>query len=87
MEHLAIQLLWAIAQLLVTSANPIYLVDKSHFLFLLFLLLRPIQQRAGWHHLICVECLRMIKQMLVGFCWGLMLLLTLGVDFESICTV
>ena len=28
----------------------------------------------------------MIKQMAVGFCWGLMLLWTLGVDFESTCT-
>ena len=29
----------------------------------------------------------MIKEMVVGFCLGLMLLWTLGVDFESTCTV
>ena len=29
----------------------------------------------------------MIKQMVVDFCWGLMLVWTLGADFESICTV
>ena len=43
-EHLTIQLLWAIARLLITSVNPIYLVDEFQFLFLLFLSLRPIQQ-------------------------------------------
>ena len=29
----------------------------------------------------------MIKQTVVGFCWGLMLLWTLDVDFRSTCTV
>ena len=29
----------------------------------------------------------MIKQMVVGYCWNLMLLWILGVDFESTCTV
>ena len=29
----------------------------------------------------------MIKQTVVGFCWGLMLLWTLGVHFESTSTV
>ena len=53
------------------------------FLFLLFLPLRPTQQRVGWYNLVSVECLKMIKQMVVGFCWGLMLLCMLGVDFES----
>ena len=28
----------------------------------------------------------MIKQMEVGFCWGLMLHWTFGMDFECICT-
>ena len=28
----------------------------------------------------------MIKQIIVGFCWGLMLLSMLGFDFESIST-
>ena len=28
----------------------------------------------------------MIKQAVVGFCWGLMLLWTVDVDFESTCT-
>ena len=36
---------------------------------------------------VCVECLQMIKQMMVGFCWNMMFLLTLDVDFESTCTV
>ena len=68
------QLLWAIARLLVTSVSPIYLVDEFHFLFLLFLSLRLTQQRAGWLNLVCVECFQMIKQIVVGFCWVLMLL-------------
>ena len=34
-----------------------------------------------------VECLLMIKQMEVGFCWALMLLWTFGMDFEYTCTV
>ena len=29
----------------------------------------------------------MIKKMVVGFLWGLILLWTLGVDFEITCTV
>ena len=86
-KHLAIQLLRAITLLLIKSVSPIYLVDEFHFLFLLFLPLRPSQQREGWRNLVCVEFLQMIKQMVVGFCWGLMLLWTLGVHFESTCTV
>ena len=39
------------------TVSPIYLVDDFYFSFLLFLLLRPSQQRAGWHNLVCVECL------------------------------
>ena len=34
-KHLAIQLLWATARLLVTSVNLIYLVDEFFFLFLM----------------------------------------------------
>ena len=30
-----------------------------------------------WRNLVYMECLQMIKQMVVGFCWGLMLLWTL----------
>ena len=26
-----------------------------------------------WHNLVCLECLQMIKQMVVGFYWNLML--------------
>ena len=53
---------------IITTVSPIYLVDeKSHFLFRLFLPHRPTQQGAGWGNLVCVECLWMIKQMVVGF--------------------
>ena len=52
-EHLAIQFLWAITRLLVTSVSPIYLVDEFHFLFLLFLSLTPTQQRAVWSGVRC----------------------------------
>ena len=48
---------------------------------MLFIPLRPKQQRAGWRILVRVECLEMIKQMVVGFCWNLMLLWTMSVDF------
>ena len=34
-----------------------------------------------------VECLYLIKPMVVGFCWRLMLLLVMSVGFENICTV
>ena len=44
------QLLWAIAQLLITSVSPANLVDESDFLFLLFLPHRPTQQQAGQHN-------------------------------------
>ena len=44
------------------SVNPIYLIDESHILFLLFLTsLRPTQQRVRWYSLVCVEYLQMIK--------------------------
>ena len=87
-EHIAIQLLWAVTRLLLTSVSYFYLVDEFHFLFLLFLTLsRPTQLREGWRNLACVECLQMIKQRVVGFCWALMLLWTLDVDFQSTCTV
>ena len=47
-----------ICQTLVTSVNPIYLKDEFHILFLLFLTaLRPTQQQARWHNLVCVVCL------------------------------
>ena len=36
-EHLAMQLLWTIARLLVTRVTLIYLVDKFFFLFLVYL--------------------------------------------------
>ena len=42
---------------------------------------------AGQRYLVCVECLQMIKQMVVDFCWALWLLWTFDVDFESTCTV
>ena len=38
-------------------------------------------------NLVCVECLQMTKQKVVGFCWGLVLFWTSGVNFESTCTV
>ena len=41
-------------QLSITSVSPIYVVDEFNFLFPLFLLLRPTQQRAGWHNLVCM---------------------------------
>ena len=56
-DHLAIQLLWAIARLLITSVSTIYQVDEFLFFFLLFLPLRPTQQRAGWRNLVYLECL------------------------------
>ena len=39
----------------------------------LFLPLRPTQQRVWWHNLVCLEYLQMIKQMVVGFYWDLIL--------------
>ena len=62
-----------IARPLITSVSPIYLVDEFHFLFLLFLPLRPTQQRAWWHNLVCLGYWQMIKQMVVGFYWNMML--------------
>ena len=55
-EHLAIQLLWAAARLLITSISPIYLVDEPHILFLLFIP-HPTHQQAGCRNLVYVECL------------------------------
>ena len=37
-EHVAIQLLWAIARLLPTSVNLFYRANEFHFLFLLLVL-------------------------------------------------
>ena len=45
------QLLWAMT-ILFTSVSPIYLADEFHFLFLLFLHLRPTH--AEWCNLVCV---------------------------------
>ena len=56
-----------------TSVSPIYLVDELHILFLLFLPLRTTQERAWWHNFVCLECLQMIKQMVVDFYWNVML--------------
>ena len=42
--HLSIQLLWAIARLLVTSVSLSYRADEFHFLFLLFF---PLQTYAA----------------------------------------
>ena len=77
----------SITRLLVTGASSIYQVDEFHLLLLLFVPRRPTKQQAGWRNLVCVECLQMIKQTMVGFCWGLMLLWTLGVHFGSTSTV
>ena len=38
-------------------------------------------------YLVLVECLYLIKPMVVDFRWRLMLLLVMGVGFENICTV
>ena len=67
---------------IVTSVSTIYPVDEFHFLFLLFLTpsLRPMAEFSMYG--VFVD-----DYMMVGFCCGLMLLLTLGVDFESTCTV
>ena len=63
-EYLIIQLLWTIAQLLVTSVSPIYLVGEFHFLYLLFLHLRPSYAAASrLFNLVCVECLQMFKHL------------------------
>ena len=85
--HPIIQILWTITWLLVTSVSLFYRADEFHFLFLLSLLLRPTQQWAVWCNLVCVECLYMIKQMEVDFCWALMILWAFGMDFEYTCTV
>ena len=81
---------WTLAQPLVTSVSLLYQADDLQFLFPLFLLFRPTRW-AGWHSLVFVECTTdtewMGKQMEVGFCWGLMLLCTFGMDCESTCTV
>ena len=38
-------------------------------------------------YLVHMECLCLVNPMVVSFCWRLMLLLVMGVEFENICTV
>ena len=70
----------------INHRRSIYLEDESLFLFLLILPHRPTQQRAGWRNLVRGVFVDVYTN---GgwFCWNLILVCRLGVDFESTCTV
>ena len=70
-EHIAIQLLWATARLLVTLVNPIYLVDE--FIFLFLVLLKEMKTLGeskvlSFLFLVLIERMRRWSESKISFC-------------------